>query len=213
MIEATRFCLIRHGETDWNAERRYQGQLDIGLNALGEAQARALVPVLATQRFIAAYASDLQRAWRTAELALPAVAVQPAPALRERHYGVFQGRTVAEMRTGHPQAHAHYMARELHYDFETGESLIAFAARVLAGFETLAQRHAGGTVVAFTHGGVLDVLYRAAVGRDLTGPRDFPIPNTGVNWLRHDGTRWALDSWGETTHLQSLTTALDEATL
>ena len=65
----TRFCLIRHGETDWNAEKRYQGQLDIGLNAMGEAQARALAGALAGTVFSVAYASDLQRAWRTCELA------------------------------------------------------------------------------------------------------------------------------------------------
>ena len=218
----TRFCLIRHGETDWNAEKRYQGQLDIGLNAMGEAQARALGTMLTGTQFSAAYASDLQRAWRTAELALagqvaavPATGhfILPAPALRERHYGVFQGHTIAEMRIEHPEAHAHYEAREPGYDFETGESLTAFAQRVLSGLAALARAHRGGTVVAFTHGGVLDVVYRAAVGRDLSGPRDFSIPNTGINWLHLDEDLWRLDSWGDTRHLAALRTALDEATL
>ena len=63
---STRFCLIRHGETDWNAQKRVQGQIDIDLNAVGEAQARALADALGEHSFAAVYSSDLARAWRTA---------------------------------------------------------------------------------------------------------------------------------------------------
>lgn len=209
-MSATRLCVIRHGETDWNAERRYQGQIDIGLNAVGEAQARGLRAALAAHDFAAAFTSDLERAARTAELALgPHCAVSPRLCFRERHYGVFQGLTPDEARTVHPQAHAHFVARTPDYDFETGESLIDFAARVREGADALAREQAGRSVVVFTHGGVLDVLHRMASGSDLASPRDFKIPNAALNWLVWDDGRWAIERWGDTRHL-ARGDALDE---
>ena len=206
----TRFCLIRHGETPWNAERRIQGQLDIGLNPTGEAQARALGPVLAGQHFTAVYSSDLARAWDTAalatqDLALPAV--RPEASLRERHYGLYQGLTAREALARHPESHHHHSQRSLDYDYGTGETLRAFAARVLAGLTHLAEQHPGGTLLAFTHGGILDILYRAATGRDLSGPRDFPVPNAAMNWLEYAAPHWTILAWADRRHLER---ALDE---
>lgn len=93
-MTSTRFCLVRYGETDWNAEKRLQGQADIGLNATG----RAMRAGLRAMRFAAAYSSDLARAWHTAEIATAGTepAVLPAPTFRERHYGAHQGLTAAE---------------------------------------------------------------------------------------------------------------------
>ena len=97
-----RCCIVRHGETPWNAERRLQGHQDIPLNALGLAQARAAGTYLKEKHrqscFSAVISSDLLRARQTAEavgaaLALP---VELAPALRERHYGDFEGKTPAD---------------------------------------------------------------------------------------------------------------------
>lgn len=203
MTKTTRFCFVRHGETDWNAQRRYQGQLDVALNATGEWQARALGDALAAHDFAAACTSDLSRAARTAELALGGrCAVSPRLCFRERHYGVFQGLTPDDARTVHPEAHAHFVARSTDYDFETGETLTDFAARVQDGAEAMAREFAGRSVVVFTHGGVLDVLHRLASGRDLAAPRDFAIPNAGINWLRRDDDGWRIDVWGDTRHLQ-----------
>lgn len=200
----TRFCLIRHGETDWNAEKRLQGQIDIQLNAMGEAQARAVRPGLAKYDFSAAYSSDLARAWRTAQMATDGLrmpAVLPAPTFRERHYGVYQGLTAAEALARHPEVHRHHATRNLEYDYETGESLCDFAVRVMDGFTELAARHRGETIVVFTHGGVLDIIYRVATGRGLEEPRDFPIPNAALNWLECQGGDWSLISWADTAHL------------
>jgi probable phosphoglycerate mutase len=210
-MNSTRICIIRHGETDWNSQRRYQGQIDIALNASGEMQAHALRPALAGQSFAAIYASDLQRAWRTAQIAFGGLAdaVLPAPTFRERHYGVFQGLTVPEAHIAHPEAHRHYLARTLDYNFESGETLTNFAARVMSGFGELTGQHPGQTIALVTHGGVLDVIHRIASGRDLSGPRDFSIPNAGINWLRCSDGLWQIDVWGEQAHLQQLE-ALDE---
>lgn len=206
----TRFCLIRHGETDWNSEKRVQGQIDIDLNRAGEEQARAAAEGLREHPFAAAYSSDLLRAWRTAQIATAGrqIAVSPAPTLRERDFGVLQGLTAAEARLARPHAYRHHLARTPDYDCESGESLVTFAARVMAGLQAMAGRHPGQNVLAFTHGGVLDVVYRAAAGRALDAPRDFALPNAAFNWLEFGATGWRLIAWADCTHLQR---TLDEA--
>ena len=105
-VTATRLCLVRHGETAWNAERRIQGQLDVPLSSTGHAQARATANWLAQEDFAAIYSSDLSRALHTAEavahlLRLP---IGQQVALRERHYGVLQGLTFDEAERQQPQA-------------------------------------------------------------------------------------------------------------
>ena len=202
-MQTTRLCIVRHGETDWNAERRLQGQADIGLNATGRAQAQAIRTHLHTQRFAAAYSSDLARAWRTAEIALAGtpLAVSPAPTFRERDYGRYQGLTATDAARDHPAMHASHQARDIHYDYENGESLVAFAARVTAGMQALTERHAGEQVLVFTHGGVLDIIYRMATQRGLDSPRDFSIPNAALNWLEYASGQWQILAWADQSHL------------
>jgi 2,3-bisphosphoglycerate-dependent phosphoglycerate mutase len=203
-LETTRFCIVRHGETDWNVERRIQGHVDIPLNALGRVQAEATANGLAGLVFAAAYSSDLARAWATAEIAARrlGLALAAEPGLRERHYGVFQGLTTAEAAERFPAAHARYLARDRDYDFEVGESLSGLAARVAVAVEALAERHRGQSVLLVSHGGVLDVCYRRATGRDLSAPRDFPIPNAALNWIEVGRQGWRLHSWADRRHLE-----------
>lgn len=210
--DATRLCVIRHGETDWNAEKRIQGHTDVPLNATGRRQALAMAYTAAHQRFDALYSSDLARAVETAHaLALREdQSVTPLPALRERHFGVFQGLTVNEAASLHPAAHACYLARDPHYDFVSGESLAAFAERVDTVLDRLARCHTGQTVAVVTHSGVLDVLYRRATGRALSAPRDFEIPNCALNWFTFDGHAWRLDAWADRHYLSTVLTEAPE---
>lgn len=203
---ATRIWFIRHGETDWNVEKRIQGQSDIPLNAAGRAQALAMAYNAGHIRFDALYSSDLTRALDTAQaLAQRAgVEVRVLPALRERHFGIFQGLTAAEGAQRHPQAYAHYRARDPHYDFETGESMTAFAARIADAVGRMVRQHAGRTIAAVTHGGVLDILYRKATGRPLHTPRDFDIPNCALNGFRFDAHGWHLETWADRHHLANV---------
>jgi probable phosphoglycerate mutase len=130
--------------------------------------------------------------------------VRPLPQLRERHFGIFQGLTAAEGAQRYPTAHACYVARDPDYEFETGESLTRFAERVSDGITWLLRHHAGQTVAAVSHSGVLDVIYRRATGRPLHTPRDFKIPNCALNWFRFDGQGWHLESWGDRHHLHEV---------
>jgi probable phosphoglycerate mutase len=204
-----RICAIRHGETAWNAEGRVQGQTDVPLSAVGEAQARALVRALSGERFAALYASDLARVRQTAAPAAHALGLAPRldAALRERHYGKFETLTYAEARERHPQDYARFKAKEPDYDFGSGESLRRFYERSIACVSAIAARHAGETVLVFTHGGVLEMLRRHAQGMGLAAPRDFEVPNAALNWFETDARFWRVLAWADTGHLDA---ALDD---
>lgn len=206
----TRICFIRHGETDWNVEKRIQGQIDIPLNETGRAQALAMAFNAGHHSFAAIYSSDLGRAFETAQVLAQreSVEVQKLPQLRERHYGIFQGLVKDELHQ-HPEADAKYRARDLAYDFDTGETLPALAARVEAAVDYMVSHHAGQTLAAVTHAGVLDILYRRATGRPLHTARDFTIPNCALNWFRFDnhgpgGRGWHLEAWDDHHHLKQV---------
>jgi 2,3-bisphosphoglycerate-dependent phosphoglycerate mutase len=153
----TRICFIRHGETDWNVEKRIQGQTDVPLNETGHKQALAMAFSAAHHEFHAIYSSDLVRARDTAGMLAErrGLEVQPLPLLRERNFGIFEGLTAAGGEQRHPEAYLRYKARDPEYDFATGESLNAFAARVASAVEHIVHHHPDQLVAAVTHGGVL----------------------------------------------------------
>ncbi|MCX7962042.1 MAG: histidine phosphatase family protein [Burkholderiales bacterium] len=203
----TRLVIVRHGETAWNAQRRVQGQIDVPLNETGRRQAEALAAALAGERLAAIWSSDLARARETAaaaaaRLGLP---VRLEPALRERHYGIFETLTYAEAKARYPEDYARFERREPDYDFRTGESLRAFYERAVGCVRSIAALHAGESVLVFTHGGVLDKVYRFVTGMAITAPRDFAIPNCGINRLAADP--WRILVWADVSHLES---ALDD---
>ncbi|MGE5154802.1 MAG: histidine phosphatase family protein [Bdellovibrio bacteriovorus] len=200
---STRICIVRHGETDWNVEKRIQGHTDIPLNSTGRAQALAMAYNAGHYHFSAIYSSDLARALETARALAEreGLEVRALPQLRERHYGIFQGITAAEGAALYPSAYGHYVARDPSYDFETGESLLGFAARVHEGIDWMVRHHVGETLCAVSHGGVLDILYRQATGRPLETPRDFVIPNCALNWFHFDAHGWHLEKWADRHHL------------
>ena len=208
----TRFCIVRHGETDWNVEKRIQGQIDIPLNHTGKAQALAMASNAGHHHFSAIYCSYLNRASETAHAISEhlGLAVKMRADLRERHYGIFQGITAEEGAATHPAAYAHYIARDLDFDFETGESLVSFAARVTNCLDDLARHHVGQSIALVSHAGFLDVLYRKATGRTLNAPRDFVIPNCALNWFRLDNHGLHLEVWADRHHLGHVLTNTPE---
>lgn len=197
-----RICLIRHGETDWNAEQRLQGWTDIPLNATGEAQAQAVARELADTAFDAIYSSPLQRALRTAEAVAAGRPITQEPRLRERHLGDLQGLTRGEIAARFPAVQAELNARSPGYQPPGGESLEDFAARVHGVLKSLRQRHHGGQqLLLVAHGGVLDIAYRMASDQDLHSPRLHALPNAAINWLRATPGGWQVEAWGLDGHL------------
>lgn len=207
---ATHICLVRHGETEWNAERRIQGQIDIGLNDTGHRQAAAAGHWLAGAGIAALYSSDLRRARTTAEAIGAVLGLTPslAPELRERRYGVFEGLTYAEAQARFPDGYAAFEGRNADYDFAGGESLRTMYGRVTGKLRELAAVHSGQAIAVVVHGGVLDVVNRFVRGNPLEMPRDFLIPNAGLNWIVAVDGAWRIESWGDTAHLEP--GALDE---
>ena len=200
---SVRICLVRHGETDWNVERRLQGHKDIPLNATGVAQARALAEALANTRFDAIYSSDLARAQDTAEEVAQrlGVAVKTLPAVRERNFGVFQGLTRREAEQDFPEMQARVARREPDFIPPEGESLRQCFIRVAAALNALADKHAGESILLVAHGGVLDAARRYVTGMPLDVPRDFELGNAALNWLARIDGAWSLEGWNDQSHL------------
>jgi len=200
---STRICFIRHGETEWNVEKRIQGQSDIHLNDTGRSQALALAIHAGHHDFSAVYSSDLARARETARMIAVSrgLEVNTMPLLRERHFGNFQGLTAVEGLQHYPAAHCWFTGRDVNYDFDTGESLLNFAKRVQEAVATLTSDHPNQTIAAVSHAGVLEIVYRKATGRPLHTTRDFLIPNCALNWFNFDEHGWHLEMWDDHHHL------------
>jgi 2,3-bisphosphoglycerate-dependent phosphoglycerate mutase len=206
----TRVVAVRHGETDWNAQTRIQGQIDTTLNAAGREQARRLGRALADEPFDAVYASDLQRAADTARaLAERAgLPLRTEVSLRERGFGSFEGLTWAEMEQQHPEASRRWRERDAGFGPPGGETLAVFYERALSALATIAARHRGQHIAIVTHGGVLDVLYRAASRIALDAPRTWQLGNASINRVLHGDNGFTLVGWNDSFHLHG--PSLDE---
>jgi len=204
-MNSTRIIAIRHGETAWNVDARIQGQLDIPLNDTGRWQAQQLARALAEREPIdVIYASDLLRAWETAS-AISAATGAPLHAhtgLRERGFGLFQGRTFAEVEHTHPEDARRWRKRDPHWaPPEGGESLVAMRNRIDATLHVLAAAHPGQLIALVAHGGVMDLLYRSATRQDLQAPRTWQLGNTAINRLLWTPQGLTLVGWSDTSHL------------
>lgn len=203
-MQATRIIAVRHGETDWNVETRIQGNLDIGLNEKGQWQARRLSLALAAREPIAAiYSSDLLRARDTARAIADATQrpLHLVAGLRERGFGLFQGKTYAEVEAQHPEEALRWRKRDPEWAPPQGESLLALRERVLDTARTLAARHLDEQIVLVAHGGVMDMLYRAATGMGLQAPRTWNLGNAAANRLLWSSEGFTLVGWSDTSHL------------
>jgi probable phosphoglycerate mutase len=199
----TELTFIRHGETDWNLQQRFQGQIDVPLNGTGRAQAVGLAARLATTPADALFSSDLLRARETA--APLAVAwrteANTLPGFREQNFGLLEGLDVPTIKSTHPELWAQWLVHRADFALPGGESLRQFHTRVMAALQALIESQAGRHVAVVTHGGVLDMLWRSAKGQSLDGLRNCLIPNTGINRLRWRDGRLEILKWADDTHL------------
>ena len=201
----TRILAVRHGETAWNRATRIQGHTDIGLNDHGVWQAEQLAQALSEQDLTACYASDLSRAQATAQaVALRhQLSVQTHLGLRERCFGEFEGRTWVELEAAHPAETLAWRKRVPDFAPPGGESLLQLQTRVVGAVSELAARHPGEQILMVAHGGVLDILYRAATRLDLQAPRSWELPNTAINRLLWTPEGLSLVGWADTGHLHN----------
>ena len=191
--------LVRHGETEWNKEGRFQGQRDIPLNELGRAQARALRARLEVAEHAhlfddartAVLSSDLRRAHETAEIAfgLPGRTLHVHRDLREFHYGVFEGLTRHDLDERYPGALAEWARGDRSRPIEGGESRDGVQARALAAVLGFLAEVPQPCVVIVGHGGVMRQLLSTCFDRDE--PFTLSMANTVAHQVRVERSAWS----------------------
>jgi len=195
--------LARHGETDWNATGRFQGQTDVPLNAKGLAQAEALArsPRLRGVRTI--YTSDLQRSLQSAQAVASALACPliPDPRLRELNYGAWEGMTREEIAAAYPELWAQRLKDQ--NIMPPGAEALEDAAERLRGFlADLRTARPEGGVLVMTHGGLLSVLACVVTGLPLHRRFIFRTGNTGLCMLGlGEDSDGFVRLWNDTCHL------------
>lgn len=204
-MRVTQILALRHGETDWNVAKRMQGHLDVPLNQNGLQQAQVLAKALSSEPIHAIYSSDLSRAALTAQplAEMKSLPILQTAQLRERHFGAFQGKTYAEIEALLPQAFGLWRDRDPDFAAQDGESLRQLQNRIQTFMLEIAQRHRGQTVAIFSHGGVMDIIYRIANQVQLHLPRSWTIPNAVINRITWDGQEFKMLAWGEALNLDS----------
>jgi probable phosphoglycerate mutase len=206
-MTTARVLLIRHGQTDWNSDGRWQGQLDIPLNDEGIAQAEALAAHLDGRAIGAVHTSDLQRAYRTAEIVAEKLGVLLVAdsRWREMNLGVFQGLTSEQIAEQYPDDHAGMRRDYLNYVIPQGESRRMMQERSQAALDAmltgLMEDDEGGEIAVFSHGGTIKALLIRLFPDDEV-IRNTSIPNTSITTIEYmPETGWRLLHMGETPHL------------
>jgi probable phosphoglycerate mutase len=206
IVGRTQVVLVRHGETIWNVEGRFQGHKDSALSENGIAQAMALSGRLARFNFTDLYSSDSGRAYSTAEF-ISSTRGHPIVTdhrLRERNLGIFEGLRSEEIEVKYPSEYRSYKTSDPDYVIPQGESARQRFYRGVTYIEEVARKHAGGVIVIVTHGGILESLFRRAALMSLDVPRTFKLLNGSLNIFFYEDGRWLLRTWGDVSHLESL---------
>ena len=205
--------LIRHGETDWNLQQRWQGHADIPLNDVGRQQAQIAAQQLAAalRNVCALYASDLLRAVATAQPLAARLGLTPLlrPALREIDLGTWSGKTHAEIAAAFP---ADVAALAAGHDIRRGgaESVAMLRARIITELAGLAALHPAAEIAVVTHGGCIRMAIVHASGSDSVQlSHNVHIGNTSLTTLQLDDAGWSVLRVNDMTHL----TALHDASL
>jgi probable phosphoglycerate mutase len=156
-----RLLVVRHGQTDFNAERRYQGAIDVALNATGVRQAEALGQRLPMDEIDVVISSPFERALQTARIiarTLPCD-VQVMEHFRERSVGVYEGLTPEEAQARYPELWRQAITRQLNQAPPGGETILEVGCRVLEGLGQLTKQHSNETVLLVTHAFVARMIH------------------------------------------------------
>ena len=202
-----RLLLVRHAATAWTAQGRFQGQTDVHLSSPGQRQAARLAQRLARETIHVLYASDLQRAWETAQaIATPhALRVQSEPRLREMAFGRWEGLTYAEIQQRDAPHLAAWERDPLHIAPPGGETLLQVAERVRAAYTNVVAADQDKTVGLVAHGGPLQVLLCCALNLPPQAYWQFAMAPASLSELCVYAQGAILTCLNDTHHLHALT--------
>ena len=197
--------LVRHGETEWNVLRRYQGQTDIPLSARGKQQAELVAERLVGQKIDAVYASDLSRAWETAQIIAEknGLEVSPEQRLRELKFGVLEGLTFDEAETRYPDMIAAWL-EDFNNTPEGAETIASFNVRVASLMDDFKRKHDEEIVLLVGHGGSLSETLRVVLGLSSEKRWYLEMENTSLSEVLISEEYVSLKRLNDTCHLASL---------
>jgi probable phosphoglycerate mutase len=202
--------IIRHGETVWNAEHRFQGHGDSPLTETGRNQVAALGRRMKDMDFDTLISSDLGRTRQTASIIADYTghAIGYDRRLRERNYGVLEGLKVPEIKKKHAAVYDQFNADDPEYIIPGGESHRQHYQRNVAFFDEFLTGQFGATVAVVAHGGVLDSIFRYVAGLPLDQPRCYITTNASLTIVSHGDfygtTRWVIETWCDAGHLKGI---------
>lgn len=189
----TQICLIRHGETDWNAETRLQGKTDIPLNETGIKQAQECRDFLVADEWDVLITSPLKRARQTADIineALKLPIVEMAE-FAEKGFGDAEGMTLEERREAFPNK-----------NYPNEESLSSFSKRLFTGIDKVTQMYKNGNVLLVAHGAVIGTI----LGQLSDGEIDAfqtPLLNACISNIHMENEKWLIKNYNQVFHLTS----------
>jgi len=202
-MKKTEIILIRHGETEWNSQKRMQGHSNSDLSSVGQAQIQALGQWMKNVPFDHIYSSDSLRAKQTAEAItqFSGHELQFDQRLREKNLGVFEGLTSEEARERHPEVFRLFKTAGSKYVIDEGESTQQLQDRALEIVDEIRIKHLEERVLLVTHGGFIRVVMKHSLGLSLETPTRFLIRNTGVFRLVWED-KWIVSQMGGVSHLE-----------
>ena len=202
----TTILLTRHGQTEWNRDERYRGQVDVALNATGERQAAALAERLTAFPISAIYTGPMQRAVRTGQICAErlGLTVQTLPGLLDLNFGEWQGLSPAEVSARYPELHRRWLTTPGDVQLPGGESLATMQRRAVEALEMVIARHPGETVLMVGHMGVNKVLLCAVLGLDLNRYWLIRQDTCCLNVFRHCDQGYEIVTLNDTCHLDAV---------
>jgi probable phosphoglycerate mutase len=197
----TTLYIARHGETEWNLAGKLQGHRDSPLTAKGHIQAEFLAMALNNKQISKVYSSDLGRAVQTARAVAEHLGVELIidERLRERNFGILEGKTKVEV--DESLLPARLRSHEPDYVIPGGESFRQVYERSVACLEELVEQNGHSAFAVICHGGIVHCAFHRALGLPLNQPRNFSLNNASVNRITVEGGKWFLDVWGDVSHL------------
>lgn len=197
--------LVRHGETDWNVQRRYQGQSDVSLSELGQRQAVHIAKRIASQNIDVLYASDLKRAMETAMAIVERnnMEILPEPRLRELKFGILEGLTFEEAEEQYPEMISAWL-EDFNNTPEGAETIDLFNARIVSLLDDLKRKHDEQVVLLVGHGGSLSEILRVILGLSPEKRWYIEMENASLSEVLLAEDYVALKRLNDTCHLAGL---------